>query len=440
MTNMTRRDFLKLAGVAGLSTLLGGCNNNLTAEEEIKELLKAGKNRQDIFELYLISNGDIDNDVRDIIRLIYPFLENCDENYFAFALKQISLIKVKYSEIINRPNKFTRITYDFPCDITYYKNPNDIVNADYIFPEICSWLAINMAIKKEVQKIDNTYTKAEIAEVYLNENNFLTEEEKEMIKPVIDFLNDYTEEDSFASALATLRFGRIVYESAEMGNGQKGKCDSPYRIYCYESNENRRKYYIVREFFKAICYTGEEFLLNDGMSTLLAREYTGFRDTNTYGDKARIIRTLCEILPSKVVLDSYLNKDTSLLKNELLAINPEENKANEFLDTLSLELDSPETLEFAEDIHKKCNSYFIGYFNDKYGYNASEDVIMKDYLDLFKSKEQKYFISKTYFNDKEKDNDTINYENINDNVLTYESRPLDEVVSRNRENSKNFSK
>ncbi len=437
MTNITRRDFLKLAGVAGLSILLGGCSNDLTVEEEVAVLLKEGKERKTIFELYLNNNKNIDNNVRDVIRLIYPLLETCDENYFAFALKQISLIRVRYSEIINRPNKFTKVTFDFPCDITYYKNPNDIVNADYIFPEICSWLAINMAIKKEVQKIDNTYTKAEIAEVYLNENSFLTKEEKEMLKPVINFLNDYTEEDSFANALATLRYGRIVYESAEMGNGKKGKCDSPYRIYCYESNENRKKYYIFRELFKAICYTGEDFLLNDGMSILLAREYTGFRDTNAYGDKARIIRTLCEILPPKVVLDSYLNKDISFLKNELLAINLDENKANEFLDTLSLELDSP---DYIEEIHKKGNSYFISYFNDKYGYNASEDVIMKDYLDLFKSKEQRYFISKTYFNDKEKDNDTINYENINDNVLTYESRPLDEVVSRNRKNSKKINK
>ena len=440
MTNMTRRDFFKMMGIMGVSVIgLGGCtldnNSNLTEEEKIHLALKGGQSRREIADIYLNSNKNIDDDVRSIIRELYPLLENADENYFIFAMKQISLIRVNYETISNRPNKYTKTICQFPCDITYYKNQNDKVNADYIFPEICSWLAVKTAIQSEAKRL-NTYTKEEIITAYLSQNSFLTDKEKEVINPIIDFLDKYVDGDNFLNALATLRYIRVVYESEEMGNGFKSKCDSPYRIYCYETDKNRQSYYILKEAFEAIHISDKINTLDEGMSKVLAREYAGFRDSNAYGDTARLIKILCEILGPQTILNCYLNNDFAGLKEPLLKINPDEEKAEEFLYYLKLALDNYSYPAMtAEDFHKKCDSYFIGYFNDKYGLKANDDFIMKDYLKLFKSGENKYRVSKTYFNEEEMVNDVVIYEN-------GDVKPLDEVFSRTRniEKTMNFWK
>ena len=412
MTNITRRKFIKLMGITGISLLgLSGCSSDnkqveLSLEEKISLALANGYTRREIIEIYLNDNKNIDDDIRDIIRSLYPILETCDENYFIFAIKQISLIMVNYESVGLKPNNYTKVVCTSPCDITYYKENGEKINADYIFPEICSWLAITIPIKKEVTEHLHHYTKGELAVLYLSKNPFLSSTEKEMIKPIISFLENHTNDEEFARAMASLNYMRIVYEPYDKQVTVKSMCDSPFRIYYFGEEESISNYDILKETFNAICFSSSYNYLG-GMSKLLAREYLGERDSNAYGDPCKIIRILCEIIDSDIVLTCYLNNDLTLLKASLLNINNDETKADNFLYIIKGLLSNREYDNILKEFKTQC----ISYFNDKYGYKASDDFIMKDYLSLFKTSEDKYKISKTYFNEEEMPNDIVYDEN-----------------------------
>ncbi len=249
--------------------------------------------------------------------------------------------------------------------------------------------------EKVLSEIDEL-KKKELAHQYLTSNPFLNSEEKHIIALAIPFLTSYLNDNYFNNALITLKQMKINYIS---NLSEKSTCDKN-NIYC-QSSDNL-EFFILKETFKIINFTGTSSFKEE-MAALLAREYLGKSDILTPRSNNRIIKILCEIFGQESILNCFLENNLLVLKQELLKIDGNEKQALYYLDILQK--------IFTDNLlYDDFKTISINYFNKKYNYLAIDDFVMKDYLELFKTSENGYRVSKSYFNTNKMPYDTVYYD------------------------------
>lgn len=199
----------------------------------------------------------------------------------------------------------------------------------------------------------------------LDVNENLTEEEKETINKFVNLLNDneYLDKESAYKSLKKLN---IIYT-----NRNPKYSDTTMGIYLIDKDLieifNKSSETLRHELIHCIYSNNKtKFLpdyLSEGMTEILSNEYfesNPFQEEKSYPFEIAITKTLCEMVGSNKVLESFSTGKMSVIEKEL------ENT-----------MDSKSTKQFLSNL----NSMFTEY--SKYGYVTNTYQEVYNYMDTF---------------------------------------------------------
>ena len=106
-------------------------------------------------------------------------------------------------------------------------------------------------------------------------------------------------------------------------------------IYDYE-NLKQDPYYISTLQHEIIHLTGhlDNIVLNEGMTELLQAEYFNDGNATGYYEYVTLTKIFCELIGSDKMLEAYSTENMSLIKEEMLKINPSEHDYDSLMNTL----------------------------------------------------------------------------------------------------------
>lgn len=116
--------------------------------------------------------------------------------------------------------------------------------------------------------------------------------------------------------------------------------------------------YKIRLLHELIHSTGhlENVVLNEGITTILQAEYTNnFCITNAYYDHVLLTKIFCELITPEKMLEAYSKEDMSIIKEEMLKLNPNEENYINLMNTMQ---------KYADDFHKGVNDDFKEKYKD----------------------------------------------------------------------------
>ena len=213
----------------------------------------------------------------------------------------------------------------------------------------------------------------------INTNPNLTEDEKEVLDNISDFLDDYYYYIDYNTACPQLNNFDINYEEIDCDNsiytaGDWSSFTHDMNIYtcdgepcCLEDNP-----VAGHELIHLISVDGSYYpdALEEGIDSLILAEYSNYYDA--YYKQRLITMMLCEIVNPDSIIKSFLRKDFSIIEDELLTID--EDKSN--LKALKTLLDK------YHDNYIECCDYY-----DK---KLSSNILLKNKAHTCFKREQEY--------------------------------------------------
>jgi len=142
------------------------------------------------------------------------------------------------------------------------------------------------------------------------------------------YLNYQKLYDDFAS------FG-IIDTNIKRGN-ISASCFDDY-VVIYNKDNKSQTDYIKNLTHELVHRTGNlnHSMLNEGMTSLIVDEYVSdYKYRSAYYDEVLMTKIFCELVTPDKMLEAYSKDDMSIIKNELLKLNPNEDTYQQFIDLL----------------------------------------------------------------------------------------------------------
>lgn len=175
----------------------------------------------------------------------------------------------------------------------------------------------------------------------INSNDNLNENEKKVLDNVMPFLQDYSDYISYNDLIDNLSNFDIVYENRERTkdfNLGGTWSRSNQLITLYNSKEEdllNEDSCINHEMVHLLCEHKNDYprFFTEGLDALVCEEY-GFDSFGHYPCQVLFSRMLCEVIDPEIVMESYIKQDFSIIRNELLKIDSNEEKLDAMLNEL----------------------------------------------------------------------------------------------------------
>ncbi len=279
-------------------------------------------------------------------------------------------------------------------------------------------------------KSESMFTSADAATNILMEaldlNPLLEEEDREVASHLRQYLveNPYLDYEQLYDDFSSFW---IIDTNDTLGNiGARNFGDY---IVVYDRDNISRKEYFEKMEHELVHYTGHLncMMLNEGMTSLLTSEYMdNFQYTNGYYDEILMTKIFCELITPDKMLEAYSKEDMNIIKNEMLKLNPDEDKYQQFINLLN---DYSEEREPYAESDSSSSFFDEGHalaYRDKfammvmdYMYNANFDEAkvsrITEYLKAIGSADHFTIPGAIYFNKNEKE---LSYENAYSSELT----------------------
>lgn len=279
-------------------------------------------------------------------------------------------------------------------------------------------------------KSESMFTSADVATNILMEafdlNPLLEEEDREVASHLRQYLveNPYLDYEQLYDDFSSFW---IIDTNDTLGNiGARNFGDY---IVVYDRDNISRKEYFEKMEHELVHYTGHLncMMLNEGMTSLLTSEYMdNFQYTNGYYDEILMTKIFCELITPDKMLEAYSKEDMNIIKNEMLKLNPDEDKYQQFINLLN---DYSEEREPYAESDSSSSFFDEGHalaYRDKfammvmdYMYNANFDEAkvsrITEYLKAIGSADHFTIPGAIYFNKNEKE---LSYENAYSSELT----------------------
>lgn len=257
----------------------------------------------------------------------------------------------------------------------------------------------------------------------LNDNPYLTNKEKKILKPVKQFfldteflnydktyydLNTFTIKNNFLTKIIGNIYNdknnpEYITTSAITIKYKINNTDIKY-INIFKNEEENSIY--GHELFHIIGNFDNPFF-NEGMTSLLTEEYflEDKQNDDAYFTQRIVTKIIIEIIGSDNMLNAYSNDNFSLVKEKLNSINNNPELTDEFLDYLS----SNKNIYTEKDIDKilKYLSHYVNYLDKN-----TQENILNYAVSLYKNEEND---NNFYYNSKYKN--TVTQEINNNKVL-----------------------
>lgn len=186
--------------------------------------------------------------------------------------------------------------------------------------------------REKSNEISNSSYNQETLYNSININPNLTDEEKDIIYNISDFVDDYYEFIDYDNACYQLQNFDIEYkpqEKADIATAGDWDYISHYmRFYIIDDSQYSLKNNTVakHELVHLISVNGDFFplALEEGIDSLICAEYD--QEYDAYYKQRIITMMLCEIIDPEIIIESYLQKDFNIIKEELLKIDDDKSK------------------------------------------------------------------------------------------------------------------
>lgn len=119
-----------------------------------------------------------------------------------------------------------------------------------------------------------------------------------------------------------------------------------------------KKHYIGGLEHELIHKTGylDNIMLNEGMASLIQAEYMNYgMVSDAYYDHVLMTKIFCELITPKKMLEAYSKRDMSIIKQEMLKINSNEEDYNNLMNAMQ---------EYGNDFHDGVNNQFRQKYED----------------------------------------------------------------------------
>ena len=168
-------------------------------------------------------------------------------------------------------------------------------------------------------------------------------------------------------------------------------------------------------------------MLNEGMTSLITSEYMeDFQSTTAYYDEILMTKIFCELITPDKMLEAYSKEDMNIIKNEMLKLNPEEDKYQQFINLLNSYSRERESYVESGTLRSFFHEGHALEYQDKfammvmeYMYNANFDEAkvsrITEYLKAIGSANHFTIPGAIYFNQSAKE---LSYENAYSSELT----------------------
>ena len=253
-----------------------------------------------------------------------------------------------------------------------------------------------------------------------NLNPLIEEKDREIASNLRQYLveNPYLNYEKLYDDFAS--FG-IIDTNVTRGNVAAANFANYIVVYNRDNQqEERYSNHLEHELVHRTGHLPGMMMLNEGMTSLIHYEYmSDFQYTSAYYDEILMTKIFCELITPDKMLEAYSKEDTSIIQNELLKLNPDEDKYQQFINLLneySEERDSYVELgtldSFYDEGHalKYRDKFAMMVMNYMYNANFDDSKVSRiaDYLKCIGTKTHLTIRGTTYFNQSVKE---LSYEN-----------------------------
>lgn len=225
-----------------------------------------------------------------------------------------------------------------------------ITNLSINYKELQSEITmVNMISEKAKIKVDNPFssnsptlvtTTDAITNIIMdsfNTNPFLNPKDLEMACSLEKYIRDnpYFDYEELYDHFSTISV--IHYEDYDKGDTLGEYYEDSNIVVMYGVSYSSDKTYEDALQHEIIHSTGtlENTLLNEGMTSLLQMEYSNdFTVNDSYYDHVLMTKVFCELITPKKMLEAYTKKDMSIIKEEMLKLNSNEDDYNNLIDAM----------------------------------------------------------------------------------------------------------
>lgn len=200
-------------------------------------------------------------------------------------------------------------------------------------------------IEKDIYKVRDS----DPTDLYdaINKNDNLDEKEKRLIDNSWIFINDYYQYIDFTNVENVLEDFDILYSSDSSGGTAATWNNDKKVITIYGDTDILEKSSSANhEFIHMLSTSDKDYsnFLSEGVTSLICSEYDLTPDA--YFRQAVVVRMLCEIIGSDIVMESFLQSDFKLIEDELLKIDNDKEKIEELTNYFE---------EFEKDFYERAD-------------------------------------------------------------------------------------
>lgn len=247
-------------------------------------------------------------------------------------------------KLLQVPNQLLRkIKFSFSCLMLSlnigFSCANLCVNFDALQQDIKLSRYLDVIEKQEdiLIDLDNPFAESQNlvtttdAEVNLlmeafGANPLLNDKDLEIALSLQKYLenNPYLDMESLYETFASVGIVRFIYENGNV-SGDYSRNLNIVGIYDYLAVD--KEDYCETLQHELVHSTGhlDNYMLDEGMTTLICSEYfSDFKITNAYCDHVLMTKVFCELITSDKMLEAYSKQDMTIIKTEMLKLNPNE--------------------------------------------------------------------------------------------------------------------
>ena len=155
-------------------------------------------------------------------------------------------------------------------------------------------------------------------------NSLLSAKDLEIILSLEKYLEDnpYLDKQVLYEKFASIGIVKFLFDNGSVSGDYSRELNIVGIYDCWGKDKQEYSETMLHELVHATGYL-DNYMLNEGMTSLICAEYfSDFKVKNAYCDHVLITKIFCELITPEKMLEAYSNSDMSIIRNEMLKINP----------------------------------------------------------------------------------------------------------------------